>query len=158
MEHGGGVSKHQAELLEKYLPCSLLPWGPGRHPGLCDASWGPVLSASQMQPVSDVTSPSWLKIGASFYCRLSHRSLSQLPFRNTAGRKGKGKEANSKCPLLSSCPSICALLETGSTTALQALSCMELSLQLHKHPQTQAECGILGALMCRARTSVILPT
>lgn len=25
------MGKHQAELSQKYLPCSLLPWGPGRH-------------------------------------------------------------------------------------------------------------------------------
>lgn len=160
MMHNGGVGKHQAELLEKYLSCSLLPWGPGRHPGLHDASWGLVLSASRMQPLSDRTSPSWLETGALLLQAMSHRSLSWLAFGKTAGRKGKGKEANNKCSLLSSsCPSIGASYPAArSTTALPALSCMELSLLLHKHPQTQAHSGILGAVLCRARTSVILPT
>lgn len=70
MVHKGGVGKHQAELLEKYLSCSLLPWGPGRHPGLRDASWGLVLSASRMQPVSGIPSSSWLETEAPFCCRL----------------------------------------------------------------------------------------
>lgn len=161
MVHRCGVGKHQAELLQKYLPCSLccpgaqgdilasvMPagdWGFQPH-GCSQCQMSPLPAASGQEPPSAagcVSGP-----------------LSWLAFGNTAGGKGKAKEANKKRPLLSSsCPSRRASYPAArSTTAPPALSHMELSLQLHKHPQTQAHHGILRAVLCRARTSVILPT
>lgn len=97
MAQGGGVDKHQAELLEKYLPCSLLPWGPGRHPGLCDASWELVLPASRMQPVSDVTCPSWLKAGALFCCRLCPYPGCHLGTQQAGSEREKRQTVNVPC-------------------------------------------------------------
>lgn len=73
---------------------------PGRHLGLCDSSWGLVLSASGVQPVSDVTSPSWLGTGTPFCCRLCLTGPSSGCHlgKQQAGREGeRGKQINALC-------------------------------------------------------------
>lgn len=119
MAHVGGVGKHQAELPGKYLPCSLLPWGPGRHPGLPDASWGLVLPASWMQPVSDVTSPQLARD------RNPLLGLVLAAIWENSRQEGKGegdKQINALCSPPPA-PSVCASYPAArSSTALPALS------------------------------------
>lgn len=110
-------------------------------------------SQYQMSPL-----PSWLGTGTPFCCRLCltgpcpgcHLGKQQ------AGRERRRRQTN-KCPLLSSsCPLCMCILPC--CKELHSSSCPFLSLELHKQPQTQAHRGILGAVLCRARSSVVLPT